>query len=58
MIASSMDVIDQLKRGPRPDGFEPQPLRIPAPEPQEPSEENRSVDDKKSGTHVVVIDIS
>jgi hypothetical protein len=57
-MSSSMDVIDPLKRSPRPEGFEPQPLRIPAPELEEPFEENRLVDDKKSGTHVVVIDIS
>lgn len=58
MMGPSMDVLDQLKRRPRTTGPGPQPLRIPAPELQEPCEENRLVDDKKSGTHVVVIDIS
>jgi hypothetical protein len=58
MMGSAMDVLDQLKRRPQTERLEPQPLRIPAPELQEPCEENRLVDDKKSGTHVVVIDIS
>lgn len=57
-MASSMDVIDPLKRSPRPEGFEPQPLRIHTPRLEDHFEENRMVDDKKSGTHVVVIDIS
>ena len=58
MIATSMDVTDQLKRGPHPDSGGLQPLRIPAPELREPHKENRLVDDKKSGTYVFDIDIS
>jgi hypothetical protein len=58
MMGPSMDVIDPRIRTPRPEGFEPQPLRIPAPELKEPCKDNCLVDDKKSGTHVVVIDIS
>ncbi len=58
MMAMSMGVIDQAKGQNRSERFEPVPLHIPAPDPEEARKENRPLDDEKSGTHVFVIDIS
>jgi hypothetical protein len=49
--------IDRIKRKSRRNSAEPQPLHIPAPEREE-REEDRRVDEDKTGSHVIVIDIS
>lgn len=59
MMFESMDTLDDhIKRKSRRSSFEPQPLHIPAPPPDEQRKDDKLVDESKTGSYVIVIDIS